>query len=819
MKGEYSGLLIKIYGIVQGVGFRPFVAKTARENGITGWVCNRGSYVEIHGTGKSDEMENFLRDLREKAPDRSVILKIKTWEEEPEIQDPENLKDDDKGFHIVSSRKDQGLVFVSPDIATCPECTRELFDPKDRRYLHPFINCTSCGPRLTILDSMPYDRERTSMGEFPMCPECREEYTSPETRRYHAQPVCCNHCGPELYFLEKDGSRPVTGNSESIIKAREIIRNGGILAVKGIGGFHLCCDASDEEAVQRLRQLKHRDAKPFAVMMKNMETVGRECRYSEAQEKLLTGPQKPIILLEKKAYGKNSELSGEPLAAPSVAPGNPNMGVMLPYAPVQMLLFDYPDGKPMTDVLVMTSGNPSGAPISMDDLEAAEFLSDLSDGIISNGRKIRIRADDTVMSFFHDRPYMIRRSRGYAPLPVIMPVEIPHGILAVGGELKNTFCLGKEDMYYLSPYIGDVADVRTIKALNQAVERMERLLEIEPEAVVCDLHPAYHSVEVAEKMAERKKIPLFKVQHHYAHVASCMAENGYTDPVIGVSYDGTGYGPDGTIWGGEILVADLEGYSREGSIEPFVHAGGDMASKEGWRIAASMDSAIAEELGLGTPQGRKAIEFMKNRGVNAVRSTSCGRLFDSISAILGVRSNSTYEGQASMELQFSAEKMKTDEDAAELARKCRRDISLSGGLLRFCEDQDGEYKPDFTMRTDQLFRWIGRKISEIADDTENPQELEKWGQKLAFVFHRVLADMTVEGCCQVRSKYQLETVALSGGVMQNTLLVEMLSDSLEEKGFRVLLHSQVPPNDGGISLGQAAIGMHRMMSEGRENKY
>lgn len=812
MTDDEKRLLIKIFGIVQGVGFRPFVATVARDRGIRGTVCNRGSYVEIRALGDERAMELFLGDLREKAPDRSVILKLKTREmDEAEIpQDacgPVDPGDQDNGFHIIESRKGQGLVFVSPDIATCPQCEKELFDPKDRRYLHPFINCTACGPRLTILDSMPYDRERTSMGEFPMCPDCSYEYTHQSTRRYHAQPVCCNECGPELYILGKNGEQLCKGNREPLVRARQVIRQGGILAVKGIGGFHLCCDARNEETVQRLRKLKHRDAKPFAVMMRDLDTVARECLFTPEEETLLTGPQKPILLLEKKKGG---------LVAPSAAPGNPNIGVMLPYAPVQMLLFKYPDGEDMTDVLIMTSGNPSGAPITMDDREAVKFLAPLCDQILSNNRKIRIRADDTVMSFYSKKPYMIRRSRGYAPLPVIMPSEIHHSVLAVGGELKNTFCLAKEDMYYMSPYIGDMADIRSIRALEAAVERMKRLLEIEPEAVVCDLHPGYHTGEVGEKLAREtgEGLQLLKVQHHYAHVASCMAENEYTDNVIGVSFDGTGYGTDGTIWGGEFMIADFDGFRRIGSITPFIHAGGDVASREGWRIAASMGPDLAEDLDLGDGPGRRAIAMMKKNNINAIKSTSCGRLFDAVSAVLGICQRSTFEGQASMALQFQGEKARSSAQAALLAEECRKYLEETGGLLRITETDEPEGPQEFfQLRTDALFRWIGEKV--LAEASQSGGLAEEMKGSLGFVFHRLLAEMTIDGCLRARESTGLNTIALSGGVMQNLLLVEMLDSGLKSEGFRVLLHSQVPPNDGGIALGQAAIAMYRLEEQDR----
>lgn len=760
---------VKIYGIVQGVGFRPFIRRLALKYGIRGTVCNKGSYVEILASGS--RMQAFLSAIPEEAPARSAILKIRTQRMEEEILLPED-------FQIVESEKDKGLVFVSPDIATCPECERELFDLRNRRYLHPFINCTACGPRLTILDSMPYDRVRTSMGEFPMCPACHREYTDLASRRYHAQPVCCRNCGPELYLL----GRPERGDA-ALEKIRRIIRNGGIVAIKGIGGFHLCCDGTNDEAVQRLRKLKHRPYKPFAVMMRDMETVRRTCVVPEGVAAILQGPQKPILLLEKKGAAESEGLS------PALAPGNPSIGVMLPYTPVHMLLFRYPDAETesMPAVLVMTSGNPAGAPICMTDGEAEKYLLPMCDAILSNSRKIRIRADDSVMSFYRNKPYMIRHSRGYAPLPTVLPQEYTHSVLGIGGELKNTFALLKGDMAYLSPYIGDMADLRSVEALHLAEERMERLLEIRPECIVTDLHPKYNTGEVARVLAEKKKIPLYQVQHHYAHILSCMAENECMEPVIGIAFDGTGFGPDGTIWGGEILLADGEGFRRMGSIRPFIHAGGDRASREGWRIAAAiLPEKMTESLNLGTAKEWAALRFMMGNQVNTILSTSMGRIFDGVSAILGLKEQNSFEGEMSMQLQFEGEK--------ELHRSGANSLSVQYKNQRVTEEKGFLY-----LETNALVQWIA----------ERKREGVPAGQ-LALLFHEVLADMVRDGALRLREITGVNTVALSGGVFQNLLLLELCQTRLEKAGFRVLIHSLVPANDGGIALGQAVYGAVQM---------
>ncbi len=970
---------IRVYGIVQGVGFRPFVSRIADRTGVTGSVANKGSYVEIYARGTGAQQKDFLHALEHEAPERSAILKIDVSEIcnsgdmkcSPDADCPDNpmnmLYDQ---FSIIESEREEGDIFVSPDIATCPKCREELFDPANRRYMHPFINCTACGPRLTILDAMPYDRERTSMKEFPMCPECAFEYTHAETRRYDAQPVCCNDCGPEVYLIGRNER-----GREAITFVRKAILEGKIIAIKGIGGFHLCCDAANEEAVSRLRQLKGRPAKPFAVMMKNLKTVHAQCEISAAEEEILDGHAKPIILLKKKQRNH--------LAA-SVAPDNPRVGVMLPYAPVQMLLFSYNDGVKMTaDSFVMTSGNVSGAPICRTDEDAVRELSSFCDIILSHNRKIRLRADDSVMSFYHGEPYMIRRSRGYAPLPVMMDftgngnddvsslknrvtlsgkketsktadanrftaVQSPSvmaydkwtgQVLAVGGELKNTFCIAKNKLFYPSSYVGDMADVRTVQALTESITRMEELLETKPEIVVCDLHPNYNTTTVAEEYAagqggspakkqpiaqipsaedvqqqepmlsekdkqsktqmpskndnhsnaqipskedkhlnaqipsERdeqlnaQRIPVLKIQHHYAHILSCMAENNLPPQtrVIGVSFDGTGYGTDGTIWGGELLLCDYLNFERVGSIQPFLQIGGDASAKEGWRIAVSMinalylpekAAAVVEQLDLCDSQMQKLYRQMAEKKINAVVSTSAGRLFDAVSAILGIRKSSTFEGEASTTLQFRAEhyierritksfemvkssditkssgmtkspdvtkssgmtknsevsieKMNVDcdfpDDAADSAVKsingCSEmdtEINFKGNTrkMAFEKHAPGDEKKDrILLSTDELVRFLIEQRLAGEDSC-----------RLAFLFHKILAEQIVAGCCEISAETGITDCALSGGVFQNQLLLELCESGLQKSGFTVYRHRMIPPNDGGLALGQAVAGM------------
>ena len=774
---------IRVYGIVQGVGFRPTVSRHATANGIRGNVCNKGPYVEIYAQGAVEQVDGFLKDLEERPPKRAAILKI-NMEEVPAEEAPQF-----SDFDIIESEKTKGEIFVSPDIAICDECKEELYDPKNRRYLHPFINCTCCGPRLTILDALPYDRERTSMKEFPMCPDCAKEYYDPETRRYDAQPVCCNDCGPEVYLI----GRSERGR-DAITYTRQVIHDGGIVAIKGIGGFHLCCDASNEVSVSHLRELKRRPMKPFAVMAKNLESVKKECEVSEEQAKILDGHQKPILLLDKK---KTSEI-----LCPSVAPGNPKVGVMLPYAPVQLLIFTYDDGIEMPEFLVMTSGNISGAPICRDDQEAESELSGFCDCMLSHDRKIRIRADDSVMDFYEDKPYMIRRSRGYAPLPFMTSVDWKGQVLAVGGELKNTFCIGVDSRFYPSPYVGDLEDLRTVKALQETIHRFRTLLEVEPKVVVCDLHPKYNSTVVAEKLG----YPMLQVQHHYAHVLSCMTENDCQEPVIGVSFDGTGYGTDGTIWGGEILLADYQDFTRFGSITPFLQIGGDASAKEGWRIAVSMiygftkdrEKAweIIEKLRLCSEKESKVQFTMADRKINAVMSTSAGRLFDAVSAILGIRRQSSFEGEASTALQFAAEtfgrRLQSDcihEQAAEADFEC---------MLYRKQTTENLSVSDVSciLNTEALVQQIV---------TAKLQGIDSGA--LAYLFHRTLAEQIVAACKAAREHSGRAKVALSGGVFQNRLLLRLTEEGLEQEGFEVLRHHMIPPNDGGIAIGQAAYGM------------
>ena len=734
-------LNIKIFGIVQGVGFRPFVSRLANQLNIVGNVSNRGSFVEIFAQGSEINLKRFLDALNSKNPPRSAILKV----------DIQNLPDKTfYDFQIIESTHEAGNIFVSPDISTCDACKRELLDKNDRRYLHPFINCTACGPRLTILKNMPYDRERTAMNDFPMCKSCAEEYFDKNSRRFDAQPICCNDCGPEVYILGKN----LRGHA-AISKIRKIIVEGGIVAVKGIGGFHLACDARNFNAVERLRNSKTRPTKPFAVMFKDISAIRRECVLNDAEKAFLDSPQKPIVLLQKKIGNSIAE---------NVAPQINRLGAILPYTPLHILIFDMPDGlKNFPDALIMTSGNDSGVPIAINDDELENFA---CDAVLSHNRRILMRADDSVMDFIENKPSMIRRSRGYAPLPIFYRGK--GTILAIGGELKNTFCLAKDNLLYASPYIGDVSDLRTIEVLKSSIRRMSDLLEIKPEKIACDMHPRYQTTALAAEIAKNLGISLVKVQHHYAHVLSCMAENDFHGEIIGIAFDGTGYGTDNTIWGGEFFICDEKGFERVESIKSFTQAGGDRSSREGWRIAVAMmkDFSLARELKLANDAEISGQKFLLDKNINCVRSTSVGRLFDAIAAILNVCKVSSYEGEAAMRLQALAER------------------------------SNKVFNAKF-MTTDKIFddilirRLNGENICDLAR-----------------LFHVNLAEMTAQVAEELSKRTKIKTVALSGGVFQNSLLSSLTAANLRRRGLKVLQHSMIPANDGGICIGQAVHAMN-----------
>ena len=759
---------IKIFGIVQGVGFRPFIKNLADNFFIFGTVANKGSYVEIFAQTSEIILKNFIDAIKKNAPPRSNILKIDFK--------PIFFEKIFTNFEIIESEHEIGDIFVSPDIGICEKCAEELFDKNNRRYLHPFINCTNCGPRLTILEKMPYDRERTSMKNFKMCKKCTEEYFSTISRRFDAQPICCNDCGPKLKLIIKNEELRIN-DAEIIKEVRKILFNGGIVAIKGIGGFHLACDAKNFESVKRLRKLKNRPNKPFAVMFRNFKAIEQECYLNSAQKNFLESYHKPIILLQKKIPTQIAE---------NVAPEINKIGAMLPYTPLHMLIFDFPDEiENFPEMLIMTSGNISGNPIEICDENLIKSLGKKLDGILTHNREILLRADDSVMEFVGEIPQMVRRSRGFSPLPIyferkneanflvdfISKKEFSgrlKSILAIGGELKNTFCLGKNNLLYASPYIGDLGNLQSSDILKKSIERMSELLEITPEIVICDKHPRYQSVKIAEEIAKKLEIPLIKIQHHYAHILSNLAENNYHGEVIGVAFDGTGYGDDGTIWGGEFFICDTKNYERVGHISKFLQAGGDKAARECWRSAISMiknfDIEIAKKLNLADEKSILGQKFLLENKINCVKSTSCGRLFDAVSAILGICKVSTYEGEAAMKLQSCAENFV------------------------------GEVKVENIFSTSELFEKILEKVLNGAEKNY-----------LARYFHEGLAEIIAETCEEIKNRHNIKTVALSGGVFQNSLLTDLAVKKLNLRGFKVLLNKMIPPNDGGLCIGQAAF--------------
>ncbi len=654
-----------------------------------------------------------------------------------------------RGSDLTGAR----TALISPDTAACVDCLRELHDPKNRRYMHPFINCTSCGPRYSIVESVPYDRSRTSMSPFPMCSDCLAEYEDPSNRRFHAEPVACSSCGPSL-TLRGSAQDPLSGTVS-------LLRSGAVVAIKGIGGYHLAVDACSEPAVALLRGRKHREDRPFALMVASVEAAQSLCFISDVESALLTSSARPIVLLPRK--------TGTSIAA-SVAPRSPTLGLMLPYTPLHTLLLEAFGGP-----LVMTSGNVSDEPIAFEDEDARRRLSGIADAFLLHDRAIRTRVDDSVVKVVAGRPTPIRRSRGYVPHPITVPIEAPSPILAMGAALKNTFCLLRGSQAFVSHHIGDLDNYETFQSYVDGIDHLQRLLDISPGVIAHDLHPDYPSTRHALEVSERTGARLIGVQHHHAHIASCLAENGSVGPVIGVAFDGVGLGCDQHAWGGEFLLADLHGFTREAHLAEVPLPGGDIAVKQPWRMAlAHLDAAYGGDIPPGlevikrhTPQWDSVLSVARS-GVNAPLTSSAGRLFDAVSALLGIRDAITYEGQAAIELEYAAD---PDEAGS-------YDVPLLDGQLQ-----------------------VSSLIRAIADDLQSGTEIGV----LAARFHNALADATLTVCRRLRELHGISVVALSGGVFQNSLLLQRCLERLEGADFSVLTQRQVPCNDGGISLGQAAV--------------
>ncbi len=782
---EEQGLSIHIEGIVQGVGFRPFVYGLAARFGLTGWVRNTSAGVEIEIDGKSQHLNSFLEALSEEAPPLAKIDAIHT-----EWKPADNFT----AFKIIPSRaSSQGYQPISPDVSICDDCLRELFTPTDHRYRYPFINCTNCGPRFTIIKDIPYDRPKTTMAPFEMCPTCAAEYEDPLDRRFHAQPVACPECGPRVWLdrgtapshLEADEA-PLA-DDRAIRETQKLLAEGKIIAVKGLGGFHLACDAQSHRTVQQLRDRKSRPSKPLALMMPDLETISRYCILNDRERGLLASPQRPIVLLQEK---KDSGLSQ------AVAPGQHKVGVMLPYTPLHYLLFakedQYPDAA--YSALVMTSGNRRGQPIITANPEALEQLGDIADGFLLHDRDIHMHCDDSVTQVVEGEIYPIRRSRGYAPFPIPLPEKGP-SILAAGPELKNTFCFTKGDQAFLSQHIGDLENYQTLEAYQDSVDHFEDLFRIETEALAYDLHPNYLATRYALQRAEEEGIPAVGVQHHFAHIASCLADNRYPgeEPVIGLSFDGTGYGNDGHIWGGEVLTANYDGYHRAYHLAYVPLPGGDKAIKEPWRLALAWlhqleidwkPSLAPVQYGRGqNASGYDILRILRNQlesGTNTPLTSSLGRLFDTVSALVGVCQKADYEAQAAIELEALVDPEEKSGYAFEIS--------------------DGVIHP-------------GPVIRAVLADIAN----HKPPETISARFHNGLAEMVRQVCNRLREDYDLDQVALSGGVWQNVTLLQKTIPLLQDEGFTIYTHHRVPPNDGGLALGQAVVAQRFLMTKGETN--
>lgn len=807
---------IHVTGIVQGVGMRPFVYREAMAHGICGWVLNAGDGVHIEAHACAEAVDGFVAALSEHAPAAARVERVDIADLEPGGWSTA----DEQGFHIVASQDQTAhTTLVSPDIATCDDCLRELFDPADRRYHYPFINCTNCGPRFTIIRSLPYDRAATSMDRFPMCPECAAEYANPLDRRFHAQPDACFDCGPHITWREavngdacgNSSATPAVGTtreaSDAIIeRCVELLASGGVVAIKGLGGFHLACDASNEQAVAKLRCRKRRSNKPLAVMVHDLTDAERLCRIDDTERDLLTGSVRPIVLLRRRVVAIDSECCapGAPDLAPSVAHDLPELGVMLPYTPLQHLLLAAAASHGL-HALVMTSGNLSEEPIETDDDLAWEHLvaAGIADALLGNDRAILSRYDDSVVRVVDGTVMPVRRARGYAPQPLPLPAIDGSApcLLACGPQQKATIALTREAdngsaACFVSQHIGDVENGATFDAWNAVRARFESLFDLKPVALACDLHPSYLSSQWARMQARERNVPIVEVQHHHAHIASVMAEAiaagklALDTRVLGIAFDGTGAGTDGTIWGGEFLVAGLADFERAAHLRTWMLPGGVASIRDVRRNAF----ALLSELGLLEHPGaarllsgldaqtRSVTATMIERDINSPRTSSMGRLFDAAAAILGICGQATYEGEPAIELEAAAWRALD----GEIARSIDKEASFSADKST-CLDS----KPHF------------EALLEGIEAGASPD-------RIALDFHIAIARASARIACAICARVGLDTVALSGGVFMNRLLLQLLTRELKGAGLTVLLPRTIPVNDGCIAYGQAAIARARL---------
>ncbi|MFD7919304.1 carbamoyltransferase HypF [Streptomyces sp. NPDC059740] len=760
---------VTVRGVVQGVGFRPFVHTLATSLGLAGQVANTGEGVVAEVEGAQRAVEEFCVRVVRQAPG---LARVEQVEHSPLPLGGE------RGFTIVASRAAGGGTLVPPDTATCEACLRELRDPHDRRYRHPFVTCTHCGPRFTIVTALPYDRPATTMAAFAMCPACAREYADPADRRFHAQPVSCHDCGPRLWLETTPAAGAGDLPADPVAAARTLLGRGAVLAVKGLGGYHLACDALDEAAVRRLRQRKGRGDKPFAVMAADLAAVEPWLEVGAAERSLLTGPVRPIVLLRRRRPFRQPAPWCE-----AVAPGSPDLGVMLPYTPLHHLLFGLPGDAPGPRVLVMTSGNLSGEPLVSQDAEARARLAPLAEALLGHDRPVHVPCDDSVVRIWDEEPLVLRRGRGYAPLPVRLPVPVRPS-LAVGGDLKNAFALGDGERAWLSAHVGDMDDLATQRALTRAEAALEVVSGVRPGLLVADRHPGYRSVGWAERVAAGR--PVARVQHHHAHIASVMAENGLDGgaPVIGVAFDGTGYGDDGAVWGGEVLLADYAGYRRFAHLAYVPLAGGDVSVRRPYRMALAHLWAAGLPwdpdlpcVAACPPDELAVLRTQLERGLNAVPTSSMGRLFDAVASLAGVRQVVDHEAQAAVALESLA-----------------RHQDGSGAGYRFALRPGPVGGAELVADPSPVLAAV------VADVRAGAPP-----QVVAGRFHAGVAALVGELAGRARDTHGLGVAALSGGVFANAVLAQGCARLLRGDGFHVLRHRLVPPNDGGLALGQLAV--------------
>jgi hydrogenase maturation protein HypF len=752
--GNRAAMRIRVDGIVQGVGFRPFVFGLAQSLSLAGSIVNdlRGVAIEVEGI--VSHIDEFRARLISDAPPLAFIQNV--------ISEPISIANRSVFEILASHAEGERDVLISPDIATCDDCLREIFDPLDRRYRYPFTNCTNCGPRFTIVRGVPYDRSRTTMAEFPMCADCTREYHDPSNRRFHAEPVCCPACGPSVRLLDRNG---IEQAGDPIRKAAALLSSGKVVAMKGLGGYHFAALASDENSVKLLRSRKHREDKPFAVMAPNLESARALATIDDLEQRALASPRRPVVLLNRRP---DSDL------AHSVAPSNRYIGVMLPYTPLHHLLCES-----VKAPIVFTSGNVSDEPIAYTDDDAAKRLSPIADYFLIHNRQIHIRTDDSVVRVSRGREVPQRRSRGYAPQPIELPLKARRPILACGAELKNTFCVAKRQHAFVSHHIGDLENFETLRSFREGIDHFRRLFDVDPAIVAFDLHPEYLSTKYALGL---KGGEFVGVQHHHAHIAACLADNGDPGPSIGVAFDGLGFGLDGTIWGGEFLIADLANFERVGHLEAVPMPGGTAAIKQPWRMAASYlrqayGDDVPDHLNVAERNAHhwpQIIALIKSR-VNSPLTSSAGRLFDAVAAILSVRDAINYEGQAAIEL----------EQLASIGENHAYEVSVPAGIP--FEIHGAEF------------------VRSVVDDLRAGTSADV----VAARFHNSIALMILNACETIRAARGLTMVALSGGVFQNQLLLERTVRLLEAAEFRVLTHRQIPTNDAGISFGQVAVAAAR----------